>query len=41
VPGLQEPYEAPVSPEMRIDTTKIHAFDAAEQILEVIKGKFC
>ena len=39
VPGLQDPYEAPVNPEVRIDTTKMKATEAAEMILEVVKNK--
>ena len=38
VPGLQDPYEAPVNPEVRIDTTKASASEAAEMILKVAKG---
>jgi adenylylsulfate kinase len=34
VPGLQEPYEAPINPEVRIDTTKVTASEAAEVILK-------
>jgi len=34
VPGLQEPYEAPANPEVRIDTTKVTASEAAEMILK-------
>ena len=37
VPGLQDPYEAPLNPEVRIDTTKVPAKDAAEKILEYVK----
>ena len=37
VPGLQDPYEAPVNPEVRIDTRKIQAMSASEKILEVVK----
>jgi len=37
VPGLQDPYEAPVNPEVRIDTTKRSAKEAAETILEYVK----
>jgi adenylylsulfate kinase len=40
VPGLQEPYDAPANPEVRIDTTKISATEAAEMILKMVKGKF-
>ncbi len=37
VPGLQEPYEVPINPEVRIDTTKLPAKETAEQILEYVK----
>ena len=37
VPGLQDPYEAPLNPEVRIDTTKLPAKEAAETILEYVK----
>lgn len=37
VPGLQDPYEAPLNPEMRIDTTKLSAKEAAEKILDYVK----
>lgn len=40
VPGLQEPYEAPLHPDVTIDTTKVSANDAAEIILKMVKGKF-
>jgi adenylylsulfate kinase len=40
VPGLQDPYEAPVHPEVVIDTTKLSAHDAARKVLEVVKEKF-
>jgi adenylylsulfate kinase len=39
VPGLQEPYEAPFSPEVRIDTTTVNAGEAAEQIMKFIRGR--
>lgn len=38
VPGLQEPYEAPVNPELTIDTTKVAASEAVEMILKAVKG---
>jgi len=38
VPGLQDPYEAPLNPEVRIDTTKISAKKAAEIIMEVVRN---
>ena len=40
VPGLQDPYEAPLNPEVRIDTTKLTAKDAAGNVLEVVRNKF-
>ena len=40
VPGLQEPYEAPLNPEVRIDTTKLSAKDAAGKVLECVRAKF-
>jgi adenylylsulfate kinase len=38
VPGLQEPYEAPVNPEVRIDTTKVQGKEATGMILKFIQG---
>ncbi|MDC8447707.1 MAG: adenylyl-sulfate kinase [Nitrospira sp.] len=38
VPGLQDPYEAPLNPEVRIDTTKLSAKEAAGTILEYVKA---
>ncbi|MDH4083603.1 MAG: adenylyl-sulfate kinase [Nitrospira sp.] len=40
VPGLQEPYEAPLNPEVRIETRKLSAKDAAGKVLEVVREKF-
>lgn len=40
VPGLQEPYEAPLNPEVRIDTTKLSAKEAAAKVLEAVKEIF-
>ncbi|MBX3303878.1 MAG: adenylyl-sulfate kinase [Nitrospira sp.] len=37
VPGLQEPYEAPLNPEVRIDTTKVSAKEAAGMILKFVQ----
>jgi adenylylsulfate kinase len=37
VPGLQDPYEAPLYPEVRIDTTQLSATDAARMVLQVVK----
>jgi adenylylsulfate kinase len=39
VPGLQDPYEAPLNPEVRIDTTQVSGKEAAELIIKVVKGK--
>jgi adenylylsulfate kinase len=39
VPGLQDPYEAPVHPEVTIDTSKLSAKDAAGKVLEFVKEK--
>ena len=40
VPGLQSPYEAPINPDLRIDTTSISSGDAANQICDLVKAKF-
>lgn len=40
VPGLQSPYEAPLHPDLTIDTTKVPAKEAAEKIVELVTGKF-
>jgi adenylylsulfate kinase len=40
VPGLQSPYEAPINPDLRIDTTTTLSGDAARQILELLKARF-
>lgn len=40
VPGLQDPYEAPLNPEVRIDTTQISAKDAAGRVIDLVKAKF-
>jgi len=39
VPGLQDPYEAPLSPEVRVDTAKLSAKEAAGKVVEFIRGK--
>ena len=39
VPGLQDPYEAPPNPEVRIDTTKVKADEAAEMIMDIVRNK--
>lgn len=40
VPGLQEPYEAPLDPELRIDTTTVGPDEAARKILMLIRTRF-
>ncbi|WP_455245010.1 adenylyl-sulfate kinase [Petrachloros mirabilis] len=40
VPGLQVPYESPVNPEIRIDTSSVQEAQAAARILEFVKDKF-
>ena len=40
VPGLQEPYEAPLHPELMVDTTQLSAKDAAGKVMELVKAKF-
>ena len=40
VPGLQEPYEAPLHPDLTVDTIKVQAKEAAEMILSMVKRKF-
>jgi adenylylsulfate kinase len=40
VPGLQVPYEAPLNPEVRIDTTQVQATVAAPLIMKIVKEKF-
>jgi len=39
VPGLQVPYEAPLSPDLSIDTTVVSPDAAAEQILALIQSR--
>ena len=40
VPGLQSPYEAPINPDLRIDTTTTPSVDAAGQVRDLVKAKF-
>jgi adenylylsulfate kinase len=40
VPGLQSPYEAPINPDLRIDTTATPSNDAARRICDLVKAKF-
>ena len=39
VPGLQEPYEAPLRPDLIIDTTKMQVDAAVKHILALVKGR--
>src|ERR1041385_414752 len=40
VPGLQSSYEAPINPEIRIDTTTTSPEGAARRIRDLVKAKF-
>ena len=40
VPGLQSSYEAPINPDLRIDTTTMPSGDAACRICDLVKAKF-
>jgi adenylylsulfate kinase len=40
VPGLQSPYEGPINPDLRIDTTSTSSGDAACRISDLVKAKF-
>jgi adenylylsulfate kinase-like enzyme len=40
VPGLHAPYETPISPDLRIDSTITPSSDAARQICDLVKAKF-
>jgi adenylylsulfate kinase len=40
IPGLQSPYEAPINPDLRIDSTTTSSGDAALQIIDLVKAKF-
>jgi len=39
VPGLQTPYESPANPELRIDTTKLSAPEAAQRICDLLRAQ--
>jgi adenylylsulfate kinase len=40
VPGLQEPYEVPLNPDLVLDTTKLPADVAAGKVLELVKASW-
>jgi adenylylsulfate kinase len=40
VPGLQVPYESPLNPELRIDTTIVGPEEAARQVLDLVRTRF-
>lgn len=40
VPGLQAPYEAPLKPDLKIDTTTTSPNDAADRIVALVKKRF-
>jgi adenylylsulfate kinase len=40
VPGLQSLYEPPVNPDLTIDTTKVQASAAAENVLALVRNRF-
>jgi adenylylsulfate kinase len=40
VPGLQEPYEAPLDPELRLDTTVVSPEEGGRRIFDFIKTRF-
>lgn len=39
VPGLQEPYEAPLNAELRLDSTRLSAEEAAGEIRDLVMAK--
>jgi len=39
VPGLQEPYEPPVHPEVEVDTTRMAPKEAAEAIISALRSR--
>lgn len=39
VPGLQVPYEAPLNPDVKVDTTKVQAHEAADMIVKSLKER--
>lgn len=41
VPGVGVPYEKPIDPEIKLDSSKLSAEKCAEKILGVIQERFC
>lgn len=39
VPGLQDPYESPLKPELRLDTTWISPTEAARKVVDLVTNK--
>jgi adenylylsulfate kinase len=39
VPGLQEPYEPPISPDVSVDTTQMNPAEAAAKVMEALHRK--
>jgi adenylylsulfate kinase len=39
VPGLQDPYESPLDPELRLDTRRISAKEAARKVVNLVTTK--
>lgn len=39
VPGLQDPYESPLDPELSLDTTRISAKEAAREVINLVTTK--
>jgi adenylylsulfate kinase len=39
VPGLQEPYEPPLAPEVTVDTTSLTPEAAADRVMDVLQAK--
>lgn len=40
VPGLQEPYEAPLAPELMVDTTQCSSEEAARKVMQLVRTRF-
>ncbi|MDR4467344.1 MAG: adenylyl-sulfate kinase [Nitrospira sp.] len=39
VPGLQDPYESPLKPELKLDTTRISPKEAARKVVDLVEKK--